>query len=145
VEQQQPDGFSAHFWNQTAFHCLFGYQSHRPASPTRRRIAADHGDNSLSFRRFQQCYRAGALLVVESLVQTRYFVPTSNLAHGLGTQGHQSGNFGSRLPLIQLLQSQSAKYSAHRLDATAEQAVQLATVRLFEAHLQPPISSHAPG
>jgi hypothetical protein len=119
VEQQQPDGFPAHFGNQASLHRLFGHQPHRPASPARRRIAANHGDDAFSFRRLQQRYRAGALLVVKSLVQTRLFVPASNLAHGLGGQGKERGNFGRRLPLIELLQRQSAKHGAHRLHSAA--------------------------
>jgi hypothetical protein len=44
----------------------------RTVQPDRpgRRIAADHRDNPLSLRGRQQCRRAGALLVVKSLVQT---------------------------------------------------------------------------
>jgi len=145
VEQQQPDGFPAHFRNQTSFHRLFRYQPYRPASPPRRRIAADHGDDAFSFRRLQQRYRAGTLLVVKGLVQTRLFVPASNFAHGLGGQGNERGNFGSRLTLIELPQRQSAKHGAHRLHSTTEHAIQLLVVSLLEANLQPPISSHAPG
>ena len=94
MEQQQPDGFPAHFRNQASFHRLFRHQPHRPASPARWWIAANHGDDAFSFGRLQQRYRAGPLLVVKSLVQTRYFVPASDLAHGLGGQGNQSSNFG---------------------------------------------------
>ena len=145
MEQQQPDGLPAHFRNQASFHCLFGHQPHRPASPARWWIAANHGDDAFSFGRLQQCHRAGALLVVQSLVQTRDFVPTSDLAHGLGSQRNQSGNFDSRLAVVQLLQRQGAKYCAHRLHSATKHAVQVITVRLFEAHLKPPIRSHAPG
>jgi hypothetical protein len=145
VEQQQPDGFPAHFRNQASFHRFFSHQPHCPASPARRRIAANHGDDAFSFRRLQQSYRAGALLVVKSLIQTRLFVAASNLAHGLRGQGNEGGNVGSGLALIELLQRQSAKHSAHRLHSAAEHAVQLLVVRFAEANLQPPISSHAPG
>ena len=145
MEQQQPDGFPAHFRNQTSLDRLFRYQPYRPASPPRRRIAADHGDDAFSFRRLQQRYRAGPLLVVKSLVQTRLFVAASNLAHGLRGQGNERGNFGSRLTLIELPQRQSAKHGAHRLHSTTEHAIQLLVVSLLEANLQPPISSHAPG
>jgi hypothetical protein len=145
VEQQQPDGFPAHFRNQASLHRLFGYQPHRPASPPRRRIAADHRDNPLSFRGLQQCRRAGAPLIVKRLVQTRHFVPASDLAHGFGSQRNQSSHFGGRPALIKLLKRQSAKYGAHRLHSAAEHAFQLVTVRLLEAHLQTLISSHAPG
>jgi hypothetical protein len=145
VEQQQPDGFPAHFRNQASLYRFFSHQPHGPASPPRWRIAADHRDDSLSFCRLQQCHRTRALLIIESLVQTRYLVPASDLAHGLGCQGNERGNFGSRLPQTELLQRQSAKHGAHRLHSAAEHAVQLVTVRLLEAHLQPPISSHVPG
>jgi hypothetical protein len=145
VEQQQPDGFSAHFRNQASFHCLFGHQPHRPARTARWRIAANHGDDAFSFGRLQQHHRAGALLVVQSLIQTRYFVPASDLAHGLRSQGNQSSNFDSRLAVIQLLQRQGAEYRAHRLHPATKHAVQMIAIRLFQAHFQPPISSHAPG
>jgi hypothetical protein len=145
VEQQQPDGFPAHFRNQSSFYCLFGHQPHRPASPARGRIAANHGDDAFSFGRLQQRYRAGALLVVKSFVQTRCFIPASNLADRLGSQGNQSGNFGSRLAVIQLLQRQRAEYSAHRLHSATQHAVQVMAVCFFKAHLQPPIRSHASG
>jgi hypothetical protein len=145
VEQQQPDSFPAHFRNEASFHCLLGHQSDRPASPARRRIAADHRDNSLSLRGLQQCCRTGTLLVVKSLVQTRHFVPASNLAHGFGSQRNERRNFGRRSALIKLLQRQSAKYGAHRLHSATEHAFQVVTVRLLETNLQTLISSHAPG
>ena len=145
MEQQQPDGFPPHFRNQSPFHCLFGHQPHRPASPARRRIAANHGDDAFSFGRLQQRHRAGALLVVKSLVQTRLFVPASNLAHGLGRQRNEGCNIGSRLALIELLQRQSAKHGAHRLHSATQHAIQVVAVPFFQAHLQPPISPHAPG
>lgn len=145
MEQQQPDCFPTHLRNQTSFHRLFGHQAHRPASPPRRWIAANHGDDPFSFRRLQQRYRAGALLIVKSLIQTGLFVAAANLAHGLGSQRHEGGNFGGRLALIKLLQRQSAKHGAHGLDATAKHAVQLVTIRLLQTHLQVPISPHAPG
>jgi hypothetical protein len=145
VEQQQPDGFPAHFRNKASFHRLFSHEPHCPPRPARWWIAADHRDNSLSFRRFQQCRRAGALLVVKSLLQARHFVPASNLAHGFGSQRNESSNFGSRPALIKLLQRQSAQYASHRLHSAAEHAFQLVTVRLLEANLQTLISSHAPG
>lgn len=145
MEQQQPDGFPAHFRNQASFHRFFSHQPHRPASPTRRRVAANHGDDAFSFRRFQQRYRAGALLVVKSLLQPRLFVPSSNLTHGLGGQRNEGGDVGSRIALVELPQRQSAKHAAHRLYSAAEHALQLVAVRLLEANLQPPVSSHAPG
>jgi hypothetical protein len=145
VEQQQPDGFSAHFRNQAPFHRLFGYEPHRPASPARRRIAANHRDDSLSFRRLQECRRTGALPVIKSFLQTRHLIAPSDLTHGLGSQGNQRGHFGDRLATIKLPQRQSAKHGAHRLHSAAEHAAQLVTVRLLEAQFQPPISSHAPG
>jgi len=145
VEQQQPDGFSAHFRNETSFHRLLGHQPHRPASPARRWITANHRDDSLSFRRLQQGRRPGALLVVKSLIQTGHFVAPSDLTHRFGSQGNQRGNFSGRLALIKLLQRQSAKHGAYRLHSAAEHAVQLVTVRPLETQLQPPISSHAPG
>ena len=145
MEQQQPDGFPAHSRNQASLYRLFGHESHGPTSPARRRNTANHGDDAFSFRRLQQCCRAGALLVIKSLVQPRLFVTAANLAHGLGRQGNEGGNLCSRLALMELLQRQSAKYRAHRLHSAAEHALQLVTVRLLKAYLQPPISSHAPG
>ena len=145
MEQQQPDGFSAHFRNQASFHRLFGYQPDRPASSARRRIAANHRDDSLSFRRLQECRRTGALLVVKSFLQTRHLVAPSDFTHGLGSQRNERGHFGDRLATIKLLQRQSAKHGAYRLHSPAEYAVQFVTVQLLEAQFQPPISSHAPG
>lgn len=145
MEEQQPDGFPAHFRNQAPFHCLFGHQPHGPARPARRRIAANHGYDAFSFRRLQQCRRARAILVVKSLFQPRLFVPATNLAHGLGSQGNKTSDFGSCLAVAELLQRQSAKHCAHGLHSAAEHAVQVVAVRLLEAHLQPPVRSHAPG
>lgn len=145
MEKQQPDGFSAHLRNQTSLHRFFGHQTHRPARPSGGRIAANHGDDAFSLRRLQQCRRARAILVVKGLLQPRPFVPTPDLAHGLGGQRNHTRDFGSRLAVTELLQRQSTKHSAHRLHSAAEHVVQLTAVRLLEAHLQPPISSHAPG
>ena len=145
MEQQQPDGFSAHFRNQASFHRLFGHQPDRPAGSARRRIAANHRYDSLSFRRLQQGRRTGALLVVKSFLQTRHLVAPSDLTHGFGSQRNERGYFCNRLATIKLLQRQSAKHGAHRLHSVAEYAVQFFTVGLLEAQFQPPTSSHAPG
>jgi len=145
VEEQQPDGFSAYLRNQTSLHRFFGHQTHRPPRPSLGRITANHGDDAFSFRRLQQCRRTRAILIVKSLFQPRLFVPAPDLAHGFGSQRNQTSDFGSRLAVAELPQRQSAKNSAHRLHSAAEHAVQLIAVRLLEAHLQPPISSHAPG
>ena len=145
MEQQKPDGFSAHLRNQSPFYRLFSDQPHRPASTAGGRIAADHCDDALPLCWLQQSHRAGPLFVVKSLLQTRRFVPSSNLAHSLGSQWNQGSDFGGRPALIQLLQRQRPKHGTNRLHSAAEHPIQLIAIRLLQAHFQPPISPHAPG
>lgn len=95
MEQQQPDGFPAHFRDQSSFHRLFGHQTHCPARPAPRRLAANHGDDAFSFCGLQQRYRARALLVIKSLVQSRLLVTAANLTHGFGCQGNEGCHLGS--------------------------------------------------
>jgi hypothetical protein len=47
VQEQDPDGFSPHAWNQSPFHGFFRHRAHGPPGATFGRIAANHRDNAL--------------------------------------------------------------------------------------------------
>jgi hypothetical protein len=144
VDQQQPDGFSPYFRNEAAFYRFLGHQTDSPTGMACGRVAADHGDDALLFGGLQQVCRARTLFVIQRLFQTRLLVTASDLAQGLGGKRDQGGDLGRRSALSELLKCQGAKNGAHRLYATSEQGSQFVLIRLFEAHVETPISPHAP-
>jgi len=83
VEEQNPDGFPAHAWDQSALHCLLGQQSHGPAGAALWRVAAHHGDAPLLLAVFQNRRSAGPRLVEERGFQATGLVTMADLPNGL--------------------------------------------------------------
>ena len=88
MEKQQANGFPAHLSNQASLHRLFQPRAARSSDNALRGIAANIAMiRCLSFGS-SRGPRRGAVLV-KSLIQTRLFVPPSNLAHRFGSQRNQ--------------------------------------------------------
>lgn len=92
AEQQNTDGFSAHAWNQFAFHGFFSHQPDGPAGVPFGRVAANHGDNSLFLAVLQQRRRAGPLLFIESTLEPPFLVAMTNFPNCLRRQRNRAGN-----------------------------------------------------
>ena len=79
MEQQNPDGFPSHSWNQSPLHGFLGHQSHGPPGTTFWRVAADHGNDALPLAVLQQSGRAGPLLLVERAFESSLLVANETL------------------------------------------------------------------
>src|SRR5579862_8793429 len=143
AEQKNPDRFPPYLWHQLAFHRFFGDQPDGPPRPALGRIAADHGDDALALFGIQQTLRSRTLFVIQGAFQPGILVAPSDFPHRLGCQMDIGGHLGTALALMELAQSQTPQYDAHRLDAAVQNAIQLITVALFQLHTETPIGPHA--
>jgi hypothetical protein len=92
VEQQNANRLPSYTGHQLPFHRFFGHQSHRPSGATPRRIAADHGDDSLFLVGIKYLARARPLLLIQSTIQPGLFVTMAQSADGLRSEGDHLGN-----------------------------------------------------
>src|SRR5258708_638327 len=83
VEQQNPDCFPSHSWNQSPPHGFLGHQSHGPPGPAFGRVAAHHGNDALPLAVLQQCGRSGSLLLVDGSFEPPLLVAMADLPNGL--------------------------------------------------------------
>ena len=83
VEEQNPDRFPSHAWDQSALHRFLGYQSHGPAGAALWRVTAHHGDDPLLLAVFQNRRSAGPLLVVERGFEATRLVTMADLPNRL--------------------------------------------------------------
>jgi len=119
VEEQNPDGFPSHAWNQSPLHGFLSHQPHGPAGAASRRVAAHHGDDPLFLAVFQHRRRAGALLVVERRFQAALLVAMADLPNSLRREGNRVGNARRTGALSQLQERQGAKDDTNLLYAAA--------------------------
>src|ERR1017187_3059886 len=92
VEEQNPDRFPSHAWDQPALHLFLGHQSHGPAGTALWRVAAHHGDDPLLLAVFQNRRSAGSLLVVESGFEATGLVTMADLPNRLWRERDHVGN-----------------------------------------------------
>ena len=126
--QQDPDGFSPYPWYQLAFDHLFGQQAHRPARPSRRRLATSHRNDALSLFPIQRrsCPRPGG--VIQCALQPALLIALADLPHRFGRKSQTGRRRWRGLSCIHLSQSQSSQHGPHRLKTAAQQLVQLLSI-----------------
>ena len=144
AEEKNPDRFPPHLGHQLAFYRFFGDQPDGPAGPAFGWITADHGDNPLALFGLQQTLRSRALFVIQGAFQPRILVALSNFPDRFGCQMDIGSHLGNALASMELAQSQTPQYDAHRLDAAVQDSIQLVTVALFQLHTETPVGPHAP-
>jgi hypothetical protein len=105
VQEQDPNGFSSHAWNQSPLHGFFRHQAHGPSGATFGRIAANHSDNSLLLAVLQQRGRAGPLFLIERAFEAILLVAVTDLANRLCRQWNHPGDTRRADTLGQLQQS----------------------------------------
>ena len=108
MEQQNPDGFPSHAWDQSPLHGFLGHQSHGPPGATFWRVAADHGNDALPLAVLQQRGRSGPLLLVECPFEPPLLVAMADLPNGLWSQRNNGGN-PRRANAFSQLQSATAR------------------------------------
>src|SRR5664280_913595 len=140
--QQHPNGLSPHSRNQFAFDNLFGQQPHRPTRPPFRRRRTDHGDNLLALALVQSRSFARPCGVEQRSLQPFLFIPLANLPDSFGRKAKIPAHQRRGLSLIHLPQSQGTQCRAYRLQAAAQQVVQLPTIPHRKLDLKPHASAH---
>ena len=91
-EEQNPDRFPSHAWDQSALYRFLGYQSHGPASAALGRVTAHHGDDPLLLAVFQDRRSAGPLLVVKRGFEATRLVTMPDFPNRLWREGDHAGN-----------------------------------------------------
>ncbi|HSB15077.1 MAG TPA: hypothetical protein VLE22_11505 [Bryobacteraceae bacterium] len=109
VEEQNPNRFPSHAWNQPPFYGFLRNQSHGPAGAAFGRVAAHHGDDPLLLAVFQHSRRAGARLVIESGFKTSLLVTMADLPNGLRSEWDHAGNPRRTDTLGQLQEGQGSQ------------------------------------
>jgi len=97
-----------------------------------RRIAANHGDNALLLLRIEQTSSPGSRLVVEGTLQSFLLISAEEIPDSLGRERNYLGHLRGTGSGGQLQQRQSAQYYPDRLNATAQELLQLGAVLLGE-------------
>jgi hypothetical protein len=143
VEEQNPDRFPSHAWNQAPLYGFLHHQSHGTAGAAFGRVAAHHGDDPLLLAVFQHRRRAGALLAVERGSEAALLVTMADFSSGLLGEGDHAGNARRTDALGQLQQRHGTQDDADLLYAAAQQSRQFALVFLFDFDTQGR-TSHTP-
>jgi hypothetical protein len=125
VEEQNPNSFPSHPWNQSPFDSFLRHQTHCPAGATFGRVAAYHGDDPLSLTGVEHGHRARALFLVERRLQTAFPVTMTYFANGLRSEWDGVGNLRRTNALGQLQQGQGPQDDPNLLDAAAQQVGKL--------------------
>src|ERR1019366_3549328 len=143
VEEQNPDRFPSHAWDQSALHRFLGYQSHGPAGAALWRVTAHHGDDPLLLAVFQNRRSAGPLLVVERGFEAPRLVTMADLPNRLWREWDHAGNPRCTNALGQLQERQGSQNDTDLLHAAAQQPRQLVLVFRFDFDTQG-WASHTP-
>jgi len=136
VEEQNPDGFPSHAWDQSALHRFLGHQSHGPAGAALWRVTAHHGDNPLFLAIFQNSGGAWPLLLVESGFEAAGLVTMADLPNRLGSERDHAGNPRRTNAPGQLPERQGSQDHTDLLNAAAQQPRQLVLVFRFDFDTQ---------
>src|SRR5215471_12065603 len=144
AEENNPDRFPPYLGHQLAFPGFFGDQPDGPAGPAFGRIPADHGDTPLALLGAQQTLRSRARFVIQGSFQPRILVAPSHFPDRFRCQMDLGSHLGNALASMELAQSQTPQYDAHRLDAAVQDSIQLVTVPLFQLHTEAPVGPHVP-
>lgn len=122
IEQQQSDSLAPYSADQLTFDGFFGNQTDRPAGETRRRLAANHGNDALPLRCLQCRLSTGSRAIVECCIQaTRAIAPTDVSNRGC-RKAYCVSRLRRRLSLIQQQQSASALYDTYWLNPTPKES-----------------------
>jgi hypothetical protein len=109
VEEQNPNRFPSHAWNQSPLHRLLRHQSHGPAGAAFGRVAAHHGDDPLLLAVVQHSRRAGALPVIERGFEASILVTMAEFPNGLRSEWDHAGNPRRTDALGQLQEGQGSQ------------------------------------
>ena len=143
VEEQNPDRFPSHAWDQSALHRFLGHQPHGPAGAALWRVATHHGDDPLLLAVFQNRRSAGPLLVVECGFETTGSVTMADLPNRLRSEWHHAGNPRCTNALGQLQERHGSQDDTDLLYAAAQQPRQFVLVFRFDFDTQG-WASHTP-
>jgi hypothetical protein len=143
IEEQNPDRFPAHAWDQSALHRFLSHQSHGPTGTALWRVAAHHGDDPLLLAAFQNSRSAGPLLVVERGFEATGLVTMADLPNGLRREWDHAGNPRCTNALGQLKERYGSQDDTDLLHAAAQQTRQFVLVFRFDFDTQG-WASHTP-
>ena len=104
-----------------ALRLVFGHQAHGPAGAAFRRVAANHGDNSLFLAVVEHGRCAGPLLLVECRFQAALLITVTDLANGLRGERDHFGNPRRTGTFGQLEERQGAQHDPDLLYAAVQQ------------------------
>jgi hypothetical protein len=104
VEEQNPDGFPSHAWDQSPFDRFLCHQTHGPAGAALGWVATYHGDNALLLSLIEHGRRTRALLFVERRFQASVSVTMAHFANRLWSEWEHVGNLRSAATFSQLQQ-----------------------------------------
>jgi len=129
--QQYPYRLAADPRNQFTFDRLSGHQAHRPAGTSLWRLTAYHGNDTLLLGCIQNLAGSGALLVVQSPLQSALSVAMRQITDSLWRQGNALSNLGSVHARGQLLQRKGTQDDAHLLNTTPQQGLDFGQILSF--------------
>ena len=116
--QQNPDCLPPRFGDQFALDRFLDDQTHGPARPAFRRLAANHGNDTLLLRVVENWFRPRTLFVVECGFQAVAVVAVGYLADGFRRQRESRGDLRSRNSPAELTQSECPHEDASLMDAS---------------------------
>jgi hypothetical protein len=143
VEEQNPDRFPSHAWDQSAFHRFLGHQSHGPPGSALWRVAARHGDDPLLLAVFQNSRSAWPLLVVKRGFDATRLVTMADLPNRLWREWDHAGNPRCTNAFGQLQERHGSQDDTDLLYAAAQQPRQFVLVFRFDFDTQG-WASHTP-
>lgn len=122
IEQQQSDSLAPHSADQLTLDRFFGNQANRPAGETRRRLGANHGDDSLPLRCIQGRFSTGSRTVIECRIQASRAIAPADVSNRGRRKTYRVSHLRGRLSFIQQQQSASTLHDTYRLNATPKES-----------------------
>src|ERR1700683_1641204 len=129
---QDPNRPSTHTRNQFSFDGFVSHQPDRPACLPFRRSTANHGDNTLLFRRPQQFRMAVSLSFMQRPLQSVLAISPRDRPYGRRGESNQLRNLGRTQSGVQLQQAQRSQDHSHLLNASAQQTLQFLSLLRFQ-------------
>jgi hypothetical protein len=83
VEQQNPYAFPSYSWDQSPFHSLLHHEPHGPSGIAFRRVAADHGDDTLLLAVLQHRDRSGPRFIMQRPIKASFQITVTDLPNRL--------------------------------------------------------------
>ena len=123
--QQNPDCLSAHLGNQLPFDGLFGDQPDGPAGAAFRRLAADHGHNTLLLGAVENLPGSRPLPGVDGGIQPVVHVAMGDLAHCLRSKRKRLGDLRRTESVGKLAQRKRSQDDAYLLNSPSQQFADL--------------------